>query len=305
MVSTIRQEKTRREIMNPIFAKIRVFIVGLCLGVLSLTYSTEVLNYMYDSTIPLTKVSLFSDSTYVIYDNSTANFKWLDDYISTNTMINIPSDYATISEAIDFLKDKTISPEAKVTIKLSDNTYTLNSPIELNLRSGNQVEIIGNATTPSNVRLECMEQCFSIDSSSIGLIKGMHFVSLGGSFSAISVSNNSLAMIEDVRIEDFYIGISSSLNSHVTAFRVVADNNSFNTMRVEKLAFLRVIDSTLTNNNDGLRAIRAGQARIENSSITSNTSNPINASVQSFIISLSNSYDGTPHSSSNSLIFLW
>ena len=48
--------------MNPIFAKIRVFIVGLCLGVLSLTYSTEVLNYMYDSTIPLTKVSLFSDS---------------------------------------------------------------------------------------------------------------------------------------------------------------------------------------------------------------------------------------------------
>ena len=70
--------------------------------------------------------------------------------IVADTTINVPSDFATIQEAVDSLAQSRISNDVTVTIKVADGTYTLTSSIVANHPYGDRIRIIGNETTPDN-----------------------------------------------------------------------------------------------------------------------------------------------------------
>lgn len=65
-----------------------------------------------------------------------------------NVVLNVPSQFASVSAALDYLKGRTIAAGTTVQIKIADGTYTLSASIYAAHPNGDQIEIIGNEANP-------------------------------------------------------------------------------------------------------------------------------------------------------------
>lgn len=98
-------------------------------------------------------------------------YQWIERIIDQDITLNVPTDYTDINMALDYLNDKIIMPNAKVTIKVSDGVYNYSTPIAIEHSDGLNIQIIGNISSPSLVVLNCSGSCFSIrENKKIGLI---------------------------------------------------------------------------------------------------------------------------------------
>lgn len=73
--------------------------------------------------------------------------------VTTDTTLNVPADYATIEDALAWLGERLIAPDATVTIQLADGVYALTETLVVNHRDGSRIEIVGNLADPSRVEL--------------------------------------------------------------------------------------------------------------------------------------------------------
>lgn len=155
--------------------------------------------------------------------------------ISTNTTLNVPSQYATIQAACDYLGTVTISKFVTVTIQVSAGTYSW-SNIECKIPQGDQVQIIGDTTTPANVVINVNNANFAtafqfyrghrinlIDGFTINGTNGWqsHAVWANSAYGAAfyAVESGSGAQIgSNIRINKMYYGL---LSDHAASLAVV------------------------------------------------------------------------------------
>ena len=97
--------------------------------------------------------------------------------ISTNTTLNVPSQYSTVQAALDSLVGVTFAPGVIVTIKIADGSYSW-SDISSTHPQGSAINIIGDQTTPANVVItydasNAKNGFKETDNFAIGLIDGV------------------------------------------------------------------------------------------------------------------------------------
>ena len=98
----------------------------------------------------------------------------------------------------------------KITIKISDGTYAMTTPVTIN--SSNYISIEGNTALPQNVKLETDKTGFIIETPAT--ILGMsfrctQFFTSTNVISFTAIFNYSTAVIQDCNIENYKYGISS------------------------------------------------------------------------------------------------
>ena len=101
--------------------------------------------------------------------------------IVADTTLNVPSDFATIQDALAYLSDKSIATEVNVTIKVADGTYTNNDTITIAHRDGQCISLIGNVTNPEACVLQFPDYKNGINvikNSALGMLDG--FTLVGG-----------------------------------------------------------------------------------------------------------------------------
>ncbi len=74
--------------------------------------------------------------------------------IAKSLTINVPSQYATIQAAMDYLRGYTIARGVTVTIKVADGVYAYTSSVSLNHPDGEKIRLIGNAANPTACTLQ-------------------------------------------------------------------------------------------------------------------------------------------------------
>ncbi len=98
-------------------------------------------------------------------------------FITEDMTLNVPTDYADINEALDFLSAFRIKDNAIVTIQVADGTYTYTEEIVINHPDSAFIRLIGNETDPSACTL------LNPVSSSIITIKNITLNYISGFFS--------------------------------------------------------------------------------------------------------------------------
>ena len=66
--------------------------------------------------------------------------------IVADTTLNVPSDFATIQDALSYLSDKSIADEVNVTIQVADGTYSDYALVEVTHKDSDKIKLIGNTT---------------------------------------------------------------------------------------------------------------------------------------------------------------
>lgn len=157
--------------------------------------------------------------------------------IPVNTTLSVPSQYASIQAACDYLGTVSISKAATITIKVANGTYNWVN-IECKIPQGDQVQVIGNTTTPANVVINVDNQNGNsgfvfyrghrlnlIDGFTINGVTGWlahgNWTGGGATFGAAfyAVEAGSGAQIgSNIRINKMYYGL---LADHAASFAVV------------------------------------------------------------------------------------
>jgi len=149
-----------------------------------------------------------------IITKSQTNFGAGDSTASTS-IINVPSDFPTLQEALDYVESKPLW--RPLIIQIADGTYNHASGVGYTLRHPNYqiVTIQGNTTTPSNVTFN-----FSGSSSSFYLtgtiLQALKGIKINGGEYGIFLNNGSI-LTELINIE------ITGTNQH----GLIAHNNSF------------------------------------------------------------------------------
>jgi hypothetical protein len=177
--------------------------------------------------------------------------------ISVNTTINVAptgGDFATVHEALASLAEKSISPNAIVTIKLADGVYGHTQPIVMNHPNGSQIQIIGNTADQAAVRLEFTD-CIGVQVENAHALGGINGLTLrgGGSGPAqhgVLVGELSFASlgpaltIENFRRNGLYVRFGAT----AVAKSVVSQNNAAHGFAVEYSGSLWASGATALNN---------------------------------------------------------
>lgn len=156
--------------------------------------------------------------------------------IVSNITLNVPSSYATISDAISAIASKTIQNTAVVTIKVADGNYVWDSNQNLNHENGDRIEIIGNQTVPTNVTITTTSaptfDMFSVtDGHKIRLLDGMYITTpakttLSNNFTAILADNgSSIKCGPKVKTNNWYYGIAARNGSFISCMYANVQNS--------------------------------------------------------------------------------
>lgn len=189
---------------------------------------------------------------------------WERFFIDENLTLYVPSDFDTISEALDYLETKFIGSDAIVTIQIEDGVYNLSSMIEPYHSEGKNIRIIGNTTDPSQVVLNFTGvhgfQLYS--SSTIGLIDGITLV-----------GDNSCPCYGVYVSDNSKVGIGNNMVIRNFEYGVVFRNNSYGT-----------VGGLLTNNQEaGLYAKYNSAVNVEPGTVSSFNNRGYSASAKSTI----------------------
>jgi len=156
------------------------------------------------------------------------------DGIGTIT-INVPSQFATIQDAFNWLANKTIASGTTVTIQVADGTYTLTSGINANHPQGSQIRLVGNETTPDNCIITVsaaptFDALIVSNGNTLGYLNGFRFTlaSKAGraNNNAAVLANNGATIIcgPKVKTNNWYYGIAARNGSFVSCDYAVVDN---------------------------------------------------------------------------------
>jgi hypothetical protein len=153
---------------------------------------------------------------------------WERFFIDEDLTLYVPSDFNTISEALDYLETKFIGADAIVTIQIEDGVYNLSSMIEPYHSEGKNINIVGNTTDPSQVVLNFtgVHGFRLYSSSTIGLIDG---ITLEGDNSCpcygVYISDNSKVNIgKNMVIRNFEYGVVLRNNSYGSIGGLITNN---------------------------------------------------------------------------------
>jgi hypothetical protein len=141
--------------------------------------------------------------------------------------VNVPADYATIQGALNSINDKILQAGTTFRIKVADGTYTLASSIIGNHPQGDQIEIIGNETTPSNCvitvsGLPTFDALVVSNSHKLGRLNGFRFTlsskpGLANNFTAILAESGSQIICgPDIETNNWYYGIAARNGSFIS-----------------------------------------------------------------------------------------
>jgi len=159
--------------------------------------------------------------------------------VYSSVTLNVPSQFADINVALAYLNKRYIDNGVTVTIKIADGTYTYGtsgSPISITPShpQGNQIQIIGNTTTPANVVLQFYQAnntpAFWIKNNyALGFIDGVTINALDGwqsnytwnagispyGFGIWAYMGGTVTVGVNVYINKFYYGMRSELDGHI------------------------------------------------------------------------------------------
>lgn len=155
---------------------------------------------------------------------------WLNDvndavYGGITTTLNVPSVYATIQAALDYIEDKTISAGSTVTIQVADGTYNLSAGLTINHPQGSLIRLVGNETTPANVVLSVAGagfDCLTVSNGhTLGYLNGFKFYktvkALAADNTTAILANNGATIIcgDDIVVDNWYYGIAARNGSTI------------------------------------------------------------------------------------------
>ncbi|MCG8528542.1 MAG: hypothetical protein MI748_19345 [Opitutales bacterium] len=209
--------------------------------------------------------------------------------------LHVPSEYATIYDALYDLDEKTISKDVLVTIQIADGTYNFNSPIIIEHPYSHRIQIIGNTASPSNCTLNFTGQTNGIEiNTGIKLVDGLKITGTAGFGSGIIVDRCSMANLgANIEVQNFEDGINASNNSSIvcngakvrnctrfgfyawvgssiTAENSLAEYCEYGFMSVHG-SIIEADYSSCKNNNIGYKSVHGSYIYCKHNTITGNT----------------------------------
>lgn len=206
-------------------------------------------------------------------DSSIASWKNL--FIKEDLSINIPVNYPSLIEAMDFLRSKRIASNALVTIQIADGEYNYLEEIKLDHLDNRRIQIIGNRTSPENVLLNFAGSvAFSNLKSNVFLkISGVTILGEGAvSSTGVQIGRKSYIDISDSIIEDFHRGLYFSSLGGAKGSGLSVENNYIGLSVVEGSAVDLGSSSYSNNDDDGIFIGVGGVASLDGSMINNNGS---------------------------------
>ncbi len=151
--------------------------------------------------------------------------------IDEPTTLSVPSDYANINEALDFLNDKFIANNTLVTIQVDDcSNQVYSAPIAIKHPHAQQIEIIGNPANPSACVLQFNGSSgFDVAmKTKLKLINGFHIKGnrVNTTHGVGASKGGSIRLGAATIISGFYHGIEATLNGRVYANTVLISGNA-------------------------------------------------------------------------------
>jgi hypothetical protein len=150
-------------------------------------------------------------------------------------VLSVPSQYATIQSALDFLRTKKLQPGTTAKIQVADGLYVVTSAINANHPNGSQIQIIGNEGTPANCILQIVGNpsfdVFSVTNGNVlGKLNGFRInctvkAGLANNFTGV-LANNGATIIcgNKMEVNNFYYGIAARNGSFVECPGAVVTN---------------------------------------------------------------------------------
>ncbi len=213
--------------------------------------------------------------------------------IYRDTIINdvdlvVPSEYATVQDALLFLDDKKIGLAVLVTIKIEDGTYSNYDSIIIDHTQGDRIQIIGNQSSPSNVILQFKSGASGIlmqKSKTIYLIDGITFDGNNTAQMGVRIYDNCSATLgSNCTIKNFTVdGVYISEGSTLRCNGITVQNNGRDGLKAYRNA--TIIADSVTSKNNG----KVGFSSNSSSVISAASSTSQNNGTQGFL-SYNNSY---------------
>lgn len=138
---------------------------------------------------------------------------------AANTVtLNVPEQYATIQDALDYLAGKTIVSGTNIIIQVADGTYTLSSGLTINHPQGAQIQLVGNPTTPSNCVITVsgsptFDMLAVTNGYTLGLVNGFRFTLASKASSAnnataiLAKNGGKIAEVKNCQVNNWYYSI--------------------------------------------------------------------------------------------------
>ena len=207
--------------------------------------------------------------------------------ITNNITLNVPTDYATIQDALECLGDKSIHTQTVVTIKIADGTYNNYDPIVIDHPSGKQIEIIGNTSSHSSVTIN-FKNGNGIDvseGSAIGKIDGLTLVGGGSGGVGINATYKSFVRCgPNLTISDFHTGIYAFGGAAVFCRDITSKDNDYDGIYANGTSYIDANGATAKDNaRYGVAAFSISFIDFRSGSATGNTSANITSDTSSTI----------------------
>ncbi len=191
--------------------------------------------------------------------------------------LHVPSEYATIHDALYDLDEKTISREVTVTIQVEDGNYTINDLLEISHPNGCRIKIIGNLANPEQAILQFTSSTgiFVRNGASIALIDGFKILGPGSSIlhsNGIHAQHNgSIKLGANIIIDGWYSGLVSTWSSYISCASGITVKNCYQGIYAYGNSIIYSDNATVSNNDYGLFSIRNSYIQCNNAIVSNNT----------------------------------
>lgn len=147
--------------------------------------------------------------------------------VGSQVRLAVPSQHATINAAIAYLNTRRIAEGTTVVIKVADGTYVLSTSLLFTHIDGARIQLIGNATTPTNCVITVTGapgfDAVICSGSTLGYINGFYFTldakatSANNATAILSVSGSKVYCGPNIVVDNWYYGIAARDHSYIRA----------------------------------------------------------------------------------------
>ncbi len=275
-------------------------ILNIFLGFLfaTLTYSaaTPYFDFKIKQEVPLSKITPGDNNTVLKIEGGVP--VWSEAVaITEDRTINVPSDYASVKEAMDYLLTKRIFGNTEVIIQVADGTYNLTEAITLYHPDGRNIKLVGNISSPSSVVLDATSSSsrgINVIKGAIKEISGFRIIGNSGSYIGVNISNRAFTELSNLEISGFNYGILVDVNSGAIVDSILVENGGYQNIRVSKRSYMHITNSTIQNNSNagGISVLRAAILLSENNLYQGITGDSISLWAKAFAESNTDTFNG-------------
>ncbi|WP_265822411.1 right-handed parallel beta-helix repeat-containing protein [Geovibrio ferrireducens] len=160
-------------------------------------------------------------------------------FITEDMTLNVPSDYADINEALNYLASFRIKNTATVTIQVADGVYTYTETILVNHPDAQFIRIIGNESDPDACEIKNPLQTYIIlvERCNLGYLGGFKLngaadpvnypEGVGVERRGLRVFFNASAIIGNMSVVNCHYGIQVYMSSVIRGTNVALNFNSY------------------------------------------------------------------------------